>query len=39
MGVRDVEEVVALAQQAGLHLRERVEMQANNQSLIFARGD
>jgi hypothetical protein len=36
-GVRDLEAVVALAADAGLVLRERVEMPANNQTLIFQR--
>jgi hypothetical protein len=36
-GVRDVESVTELAHTAGLSLRERVSMPANNQCLIFAR--
>jgi SAM-dependent methyltransferase len=36
-GVRDLEAVVAVAEQQGLRLRERVEMPANNQTLIFRR--
>jgi hypothetical protein len=36
-GVRDLTSVVSLAQQHGLELRERVEMPANNQILIFGR--
>jgi SAM-dependent methyltransferase len=37
-GVRDLEAVVELAEGAGLRLTERVQMPANNQTLIFARG-
>ncbi len=36
-GVRDLEAVEALASQVGLALRERVEMPANNQTLVFTR--
>jgi hypothetical protein len=36
-GVRDLEAVVALAEQAGLRFAERVSMPANNQSLVFVR--
>lgn len=36
-GVRDVEAVAALAEDAGLTLQERVGMPANNQMLIFRR--
>jgi hypothetical protein len=36
-GVRDLEAVVALAADNGLALQERVEMPANNQTLIFQR--
>ena len=36
-GVRDLEEVVKLAQAAGLVLEERVPMPANNQCVIFRR--
>jgi SAM-dependent methyltransferase len=36
-GVRDLEAVVSLAAQHGLELRERVEMPANNQTLVLAR--
>ncbi len=36
-GVRDLEDVTALAAEHGLELSERVEMPANNQSLIFRR--
>jgi len=36
-GVRDLEAVVELANGAGLSLAERVEMPANNQTLVFAR--
>jgi SAM-dependent methyltransferase len=36
-GVRDLEQVVALAGEHGLALAERVEMPANNQSLVFRR--
>ena len=35
-GVRDLEAVVALAHQHGLKLQERIEMPANNQTLVFA---
>lgn len=38
-GVRDLEALVALAESAGLSLRERVPMPANNQTLIFTRSD
>jgi SAM-dependent methyltransferase len=34
-GVRDVDAVIALAEQAGLAFQERVQMPANNQSLVF----
>ena len=37
-GVRDVDAVAGLAAAAGLALQERVEMPANNQTLIFKRG-
>lgn len=36
-GVRDLEAVVTLAENAGLRFEARVEMPANNQSLIFVR--
>lgn len=36
-GVRDLEAVVELAEAAGLRLAERVEMPANNQTLVFRR--
>lgn len=36
-GVRDLEAVVALAQENALHLQERIEMPANNQTLVFVR--
>jgi SAM-dependent methyltransferase len=36
-GVRDLEDIVALATQHGLRLEERVPMPANNQSLLFRR--
>jgi SAM-dependent methyltransferase len=36
-GVRDLEAVVGLAAQHGLELRERVEMPANNQTLVLVR--
>ena len=36
-GVRDLEEVVTIAEQQGLTLSERVPMPANNQTLIFRR--
>jgi cyclopropane fatty-acyl-phospholipid synthase-like methyltransferase len=36
-GVRDLEAVVELAEGAGLRLAERVEMPANNQTLVFTR--
>jgi len=36
-GLRDLEAVLALAEQAGLRFVERVEMPANNQTLVFAR--
>ena len=36
-GVRDLEAVVGLAEQHGLALRERLEMPANNQTLVFER--
>ena len=36
-GVRDLESVCQLAQAAGLRFRERVEMPANNQCLVFER--
>jgi hypothetical protein len=36
-GVRDLEAVVDLAAQNGLELRERVEMPANNQTLVLSR--
>ena len=36
-GVRDLEAVVGLAAQHGLELRERVEMPANNQTLVLLR--
>jgi hypothetical protein len=36
-GVRDLEAVTALARRHGLALRERSEMPANNQCLVFAR--
>ena len=37
-GVRDLDEVAALAQANGLSLRTRVAMPANNLSVVFARG-
>lgn len=37
-GVRDLEALVALGEKHGISLEERVEMPANNQSLIFRRG-
>jgi SAM-dependent methyltransferase len=37
-GVRDLEAVAGLAEQAGLRLAERVPMPANNQTLVFVRG-
>jgi SAM-dependent methyltransferase len=37
-GVRDLEAVTELAEQAGLRLAERVPMPANNQTLVFVRG-
>jgi len=37
-GVRDLETVAELALTLGLELRERVEMPANNQCVVFARG-
>jgi len=37
-GVRDLEAVAELAEGAGLRLTERVQMPANNQTLVFARG-
>jgi hypothetical protein len=36
-GVRDLEAVVAEAERVGLTFEERVEMPANNQSLVFRR--
>jgi len=36
-GVRDADDVIALAAQHGLRFRERVPMPANNQSLVFER--
>jgi cyclopropane fatty-acyl-phospholipid synthase-like methyltransferase len=36
-GVRDIEDVEAAAKQHGLHLREAIEMPANNLSLVFRR--
>ncbi len=36
-GVRDIDDVLPLARDAGLLLRERVAMPANNQCLVFAR--
>lgn len=36
-GVRDLEAVVELAESAGLRFTERVEMPANNQTLVFVR--
>jgi SAM-dependent methyltransferase len=36
-GVRDLEAVLALAEDHGLHLAERVAMPANNQTLVLAR--
>jgi hypothetical protein len=36
-GVRDLEAVLALAAESGLHLLERIEMPANNQTLVLAR--
>ena len=36
-GVRDLETVVALAHEHGLHFTERVAMPANNQTLVFRR--
>ena len=38
-GVRDLEAVVALAEGAGLGLRKRVAMPANNQTLVFERAE
>jgi hypothetical protein len=35
-GYRDVADVVALAKTSGLELRERVDMPANNNLLVFA---
>jgi len=35
-GVRDLEALVTLARQHGLELQERIEMPANNQTLVFA---
>jgi SAM-dependent methyltransferase len=37
-GVRDFEAVLAVAEQHGLTLQERIEMPANNQTLVLARG-
>lgn len=37
-GVRDMEAVIELAEQAGLSFVERVAMPANNQTLVFTRG-
>lgn len=34
-GVRDIEELVRLAEPRGLRLRERVALPANNQILVF----
>lgn len=36
-GVRDLTEVAAIAREHGLHLRERIAMPANNQTVIFDR--
>jgi hypothetical protein len=36
-GVRDLEDVAALAARHGLELAERIEMPANNLSLLFRR--
>jgi SAM-dependent methyltransferase len=36
-GVRDLEAVLALAAESDLHLLERIEMPANNQTLVLAR--
>jgi SAM-dependent methyltransferase len=36
-GVRDLEDITSLAREHGLELTERVEMPANNQSLLFRR--
>lgn len=36
-GVRDIDDVLPLSEKAGLRFRERIEMPANNQCLVFAR--